>query len=350
MPEDLAADADEIRQNALRGLTKFDTAQRAASTLTGRRSLRNRPEEYPTDVPDAPQGVPVRSARSLLFAPGDRPDLIQKAAVSGADAIIIDLEDAVAADRKAEARAVIRGMAMPGEVDILVRVNAADTGLIFEDLAAAVRLGVSGIVVPKAETAASMMQIDGAIAVLETERGLQAGDIDLVPLVESALGVRNAYEILAAVDRVRAVLFGSGEQGDLVADLGCQWTPDGTGLLHARSAVLLAARAAGIAEPLDAVFMDFRNDDALRVECQLAQRIGFVGKCAIHPRQVPVIHEVFTPDTAELEHQRRVLEAFDTAESQGLASIAVDGRMVDYAVAKRARALLARSAMNGREA
>jgi citrate lyase subunit beta/citryl-CoA lyase len=284
--------------------------------------------------------------RSLLFSPGDRPDLIQKAAASGADGIIVDLEDAVAADNKPTARATVRDMTMPGGVEILVRVNAEETGLMYDDLIAAVRPGVAGVVIPKAESAASMTRIDGAMTALETERGLVRGSIDVLPLVESALGVRDAYDVLTAADRVRAVLFGSGEQGDLVADLGCEWTPEGTGLLHARSEVLLAARAAGITEPLDAVFMDFRNDDALRLECELARRIGYVGKCAIHPRQVAVIHDVFSPDADEIARLQRVLEAFEEAESQGLASIAVDGRMVDYAVAKRARVLLARSGLH----
>ncbi|MGE0219428.1 HpcH/HpaI aldolase/citrate lyase family protein [Mycolicibacterium sp.] len=285
----------------------------------------------------------MKPVRSLLFAPGDRPDLIGKAAASGADAIIVDLEDAVAVDRKPEARTIVRDTELPTGVEVLVRVNAEDTGLLYDDLAVAIRPGVAGIVVPKAESAASMTRLDGAVTALEAARGLAPGSVDLVPLVESALGVRNAYDVLTAADRVRAVLFGSGEQGDLVADLDCEWTPEGTALLHARSQVLLAARAAGLSEPLDAVFMDFRNDDALRVECELARRLGYVGKCAIHPRQVPVIHEVFTPDADVVAGQERILKAFEEAEAQGLASISVDGRMVDYAVARRARAILART-------
>lgn len=285
----------------------------------------------------------MKPVRSLLFAPGDRPDLIGKAAASGADAIIVDLEDAVAVDRKPEARTIVRDTELPTGVEVLVRVNAEDTGLLYDDLAVAIRPGVAGIVVPKAESAASMTRLDGAVTALEAARGLAPGSVDLVPLVESALGVRNAYDVLTAADRVRAVLFGSGEQGDLVADLDCEWTPEGTALLHARSQVLLAARAAGLSEPLDAVFMDFRNDDALRVECELARRLGYVGKCAIHPRQVAVIHEVFTPDADVVAGQERILKAFEEAEAQGLASISVDGRMVDYAVARRARAILART-------
>jgi len=146
-----------------------------------------------------------------------------------------------------------------------------------------------------------------------------------------------------ASDRVACVMFGGGEQGDLVADLGCEWTPEGTGLMQARAQVLLSSRAAGIQHPFEAVFMDFRNLEALRVEAELARRLGYVGKVAIHPAQVSVINEVFTPPADVVEQQRRILEAFEKAEAEGKASIGVDGKMVDYAVARVARTVIARA-------
>jgi citrate lyase subunit beta/citryl-CoA lyase len=149
--------------------------------------------------------------------------------------------------------------------------------------------------------------------------------------------------MMLAADRVTTVMFGGGEQGDLVADLGVEWTPEGTGLHHARARVLLEARAAGVTDPIDAVFMDFRNLEALDVEAQLVRRLGYVGKVAIHPAQVPVINEVFTPSAAEVAHHRRIIEEFERALASGSASIAVDGKMVDYAVARVARAVLARA-------
>ncbi len=130
---------------------------------------------------------------------------------------------------------------------------------------------------------------------------------------------------------------------DLVADLGVEWTPEGTGLMQARSQVLLSARAAGVPYPMEAVFMDFRNPEGLRVECELARTLGYVGKVAIHPAQVEVINDVFTPSPEVVEYQRKVLAAFEEAEARGMASIAVDGKMVDYAVARVARGILARA-------
>ncbi|MGH9247696.1 MAG: HpcH/HpaI aldolase/citrate lyase family protein [Acidimicrobiales bacterium] len=284
----------------------------------------------------------MQTLRSMLFSPGNRRDLIEKAGRSGADAVIVDLEDAVPADAKDAARAGLADLPVV-PVPVYVRVNAVDTGWLWDDVVAAGQAGVAGVVVPKAEDPDVMRRIDGALTALEVTAGRTTGEADVIPLIESALGVLATHAMLTSSERVRAVLFGSGEQGDLVADLGCEWTPDGTGLLHARSHVLLAARAAGIDQPLDAVFMDFRNPDALRTECRLARRLGYVGKVAIHPAQIPVIHEVFTPTPEEVAHHRRVLDAFEKALAEGSASINVDGQMVDYAVARLARTVLARA-------
>ena len=125
--------------------------------------------------------------------------------------------------------------------------------------------------------------------------GKNPGSITMVPLIESAIGVRLTYEMALASERVECVMFGGGEQGDLVADLGVEWTPEGTGLMPAHAQVLLSSRAAGVPYPMEAVFMDFRNPDGLRIECELARTLGYVGKVAIHPSQVEVINDVFTP-------------------------------------------------------
>jgi citrate lyase subunit beta/citryl-CoA lyase len=280
--------------------------------------------------------------RSMIFTPGNRRDLIEKAIRSGADAVIIDLEDAVAVEAKPAARDLL-GDLPASPVPLYVRVNGAATDFIWDDLVAAAKAGVAGIVLPKAEDPGLLKEIDGALTATEITAGHTCGSISVIPLIESGLGVRLTYEMLVASTRIESVLFGGGEQGDLVADLGCEWTPDGIGLLHARSQVLLSARAAGIEHPMEAVFMDFRNLDALRVECELARRLGYVGKVAIHPAQVAVINDVFTPAPDVVAYQRKILAAFDKAVAEGSASIAVDGRMVDYAVARVAKTLIARS-------
>jgi citrate lyase subunit beta / citryl-CoA lyase len=279
--------------------------------------------------------------RSLIFVPGNKPDLIPKAIATGADAVIVDLEDGVPAADKPRTRERLTDLPA-ADVPLFVRVNDATTEWFWHDVVAAARAGTAAIVLPKAEDPDVLRRIDGALSAIEVDGGREPGGTALIPLIESAKGVHLAHEVLTSTPRVQAVLFGSGEQGDLVVDLGCEWTPDGTGLQHARSQVLLAARVAGV-QPLEAVFMDFRNLDALRTECLLARRIGYTGKTAIHPAQVAVINEVFTPTPEEVAAQRRILEAFERALAEGSASISLDGRMVDYAVARQARSILARA-------
>ena len=281
----------------------------------------------------------MKAVRSMLFAPGDRPDLIAKAARSPADGVIVDLEDGVAAGVKQEARANL-GSLPDGEVSFFVRLNGSGTGLMWEDLLAAAHAGVAGVIIPKVERRRVMLKVCGALSALEAATGRPDGSIALVPMIETALGVQNAFEIVGGSPRVRAVMLGSGEQGDLVADLRVQWDPEGTGLHYSRSRVLLAARSAGLAQPIDGVFMDYRNLEGLRTESRLARRMGYVAKLAIHPAQVAVINEVFTPTEEELARNRAILEAFEEAESRGTAAVGVEGRMVDYAVARTARSVL----------
>jgi len=287
--------------------------------------------------------------RSMLFTPGHRHDLVAKAIASGTDAVIVDLEDAVALEEKPAARAGLSDLP-PSDVPVYVRTNAPDTEMFWDDVVAAGQASIDGIVIPKAETADLVREVDGALRALEMTAGRQVGSITVIPLIESGLGVRATFDIMSIGGRVGSVLFGGGEQGDLVADLGVEWTPEGTGLMHTRSQVLLDARAAGCEHPMEAVFMDFKNLDALRVECELARTLGYVGKVAIHPAQIPVIHDVFTPTAEEVAHQRRIIDEFDAALAEGRASIQIDGKMVDYAVARVARAILARASLADRAA
>jgi len=284
----------------------------------------------------------MKPVRSMLFTPGDRLDMVEKATRSGTDAVIVDLEDAVSLDRKSAARENLATLP-DSPVPYYVRTNAADTGMLWDDVMAMARSDVVGLILPKADDPKVISMLHGALTVLERQAGREEGSITVIPLIESALGVRLTYEIALSSERVECVMFGGGEQGDLVADLGVEWTPDGTGLMQARSQVLLSSRAAQVPYPMEAVFMDFRNLEALRVECELARTLGYVGKVAIHPAQIPVINDVFTPDPDAVAYHRKVLAAFEEAEAQGKASIAVDGKMVDYAVARVARAVIARS-------
>lgn len=282
------------------------------------------------------------AVRSLLFTPGHRSDLIAKAFRSAADAVIVDLEDAVAHSAKEEARANLASLP-DSSIPSFVRLNSFDTGLFWKDLVAATHAGADGVILPKAEQRQVMLKVCGALSALETATGRPDGSITLVPMIETAIGVQNAFEVLDGCPRVGAVMFGSAEQGDLVADLGVQWEPTGSGLHYSRSRVLLAARAAGLPYPIDGVFMNYRDSEALRTESQLGRRMGYVGKLAIHPAQVAVINEVFTPTPEEVSHHRKILDMFEKAEAEGIASVGAGGRMVDYAVARTARSVLARA-------
>ncbi len=284
----------------------------------------------------------MQPMRSMIFTPGHRHDLVEKALRSGADGVIVDLEDAVAMDEKANARRMLADLPA-ARVQMYVRTNGPETEMFWDDVVACGQADIDGIVIPKAEHPELLIQVDGALRALELASGRSPGSIGLIPLIESGLGVRNVFEMMKTADRVWTVMYGGGEQGDLVADLGVEWTPDGTGLMHSRAKTLMDARAAGVEHPMEAVFMDFRNLDALRVECELARTLGYVGKVAIHPAQVAVINDVFTPSAEEVAHHRKIIEAFDAALEEGSASIAVDGKMVDYAVARVARAVLARA-------
>jgi citrate lyase subunit beta / citryl-CoA lyase len=284
----------------------------------------------------------MKPVRSMLFTPGNRLDMLQKAGRSGTDAVIVDLEDAVSIDNKTEARDNLARLP-DSPVPYFVRTNSLETGLLWDDVSAIGDGDVAGVILPKAEDPLTISRLDGALTALEKSSGRPEGSITLIPLIESALGVRLTFEMARASRRVECVMFGGGEQGDLVADLGVEWTPEGTGLMLARSQVLLSARAAGVPYPMEAVFMDFRNLDALRVESELARTLGYVGKVAIHPAQIAVINEVFTPSAAAVEYQRKVLAAFEEAEAEGKAAIAIDGKMVDYAVARVARTVIARA-------
>jgi citrate lyase subunit beta/citryl-CoA lyase len=268
--------------------------------------------------------------------------MLEKAVRSGTDAVIVDLEDSVSLDQKAAARDNLSSLP-ESPVPYYVRTNAVETGLLWDDVIAAGAAPVVGVIIPKAEDPKVISQIHGALTAMEQVSGKPQGSITLIPLIESGLGVRLTYEMAMASDRVECVMFGGGEQGDLVADLGVEWTAEGTGLMQARSQTLLSSRAAGVPYPMEAVFMDFRNLEGLRIECELARRLGYVGKVAIHPAQVEVINDVFTPSAEVVEYQRKVLAAFEQAEAAGSASIAVDGKMVDYAVARVARAIIARA-------
>lgn len=283
----------------------------------------------------------MRPLRSLLFSPGIRPDMMEKAPRSGADALIFDLEDSVPRNKLPEARRhVAEALRLHSNRRIFVRINHPSTGEAEADLDA-LTSPFEGVILPKAEDVAEVVLLDNLLHSLEKRLGLEPGRILLVPLVESCLGLRFSYEMAVAAPRVGSLAFSSGEEGDFMVDLGGHWTPEGQAFLYPRSKVVCDARAAGIEYPLDGVFMNLKDDEALRRECRLARILGYTGKMAIHPRQIPIIHEVFTPSDEEIEYARGLVAAFREAEADGRGAVEFRGMMVDYANVKRAGRVLA---------
>lgn len=281
--------------------------------------------------------------RSLLFAPGNHARRVEKALSLDADAVILDLEDAVAVSEKPATRAVVAAaLGRPRRGLLYVRVNAIDTEFCYGDLVAVVQAGLDGVILPKAESAAGIATIDWLMAQLERDRSLPHGTVDLIPIVETARGLQQIDAILSAGHRVRRVAFGA---GDFTLDLNMAWTRGETELAHARAMVVTASRAAGIDAPLDTVWADLTDAAGLEASARTALACGFQGKMCIHPDQVTVVNRVFTPSDAEIAAAERVCAAFERAEAEGNAAIQVDGKFIDYPIVYRAQRVLQKVAV-----
>lgn len=279
--------------------------------------------------------------RSFLFAPGNHPRRVEKCLTLGADAVILDLEDAVANAEKAGTRAVVvQALSAPRRCQGYVRVNALGTQWCHGDFMAVVAEGVDGIVLPKVESAGDLQTAEWLLAALERERGLPEGGIDLIPIIETAAGFSNLASIARAARRTRRLSFGA---GDFTLDVGITWSRDEAELLPYRTAFVVESRAAGLEPPLDTVWVALKDPEGFQRSVQRARDLGFQGKLCIHPDQVPVVNDCFRPTEAELEHARRVVDAFAQAERDGLAAIQVDGQFVDYPIVYRAQRLIARA-------
>lgn len=265
-------------------------------------------------------------ARSYLFVPGDRPDRFDKAMAAGADAVIVDLEDAVAPAKKAQARAAI-GKWLSAEKKILLRINADTTEWYREDLQLARAVGVAGILLSKAQS------IDGALQAICVETGKF-----LLPQVETAQGFENAYA-LASTPGVQRLLFGT---LDFQVDLGIEG--EGDELAYFRSELVLVSRLAGIQSPVDGPSTALDDAEQVTADTQRARRMGFGGKLCIHPRQVAPVNAVFAPSAADLAWAKRVLA---TAKESDGAAVALDGRMVDRPVILKAEQIVREALRRG---
>jgi citrate lyase beta subunit len=275
----------------------------------------------------------LSSARSLLFTPGSDRRKLVRALEAPADAIVVDLEDAVPLAEKARARSLTAEVLAGAEPAsrLAVRVNAAGTAFWEEDLRLAGELDLGALVVPKATPS--------AVA------DLPADGPPVVAVIETAQGLKQAYET-ASSPKVAALLLGA---VDLGIELRLAARPDGQEILYARSQIVLDSAAAGIRAPFDLVHLQTDDDAGLQEECRLARSLGFRGKACIHPAQVEIVNRVFSPSEQEVVQARRVVGAYETGTRHGRGAIALDGEMVDLAVVDRARQVLAEAERNTRD-
>ncbi len=288
--------------------------------------------------------------RSLLFIPGDSEKKLGKADASGADALILDIEDSVAPERKPTARQLIAEHLRTrprGEraSELWVRINPLDSGLALDDLVAVVPAAPDGIMLPKPDSAADVVRLSLYLDALEAQAGLEPGAIGVIPVATETAAAPFRLDTYAQVRpaRLRALTWGA---EDLSAAVGASTNmdpPGGWGLTYrlARSLTLLAAHAAQVAA-IETLYVDFRDEEGLRASCRAARAEGFSGRLAIHPAQVGPINESFTPSEPELEHARRVVAAFEAAPGAGV--VAIDGKMVDIPHLKQARTVLGAAA------
>ena len=265
--------------------------------------------------------------------------MLVKSLGTGTDALVWDLEDAVAPAEKDLARTTIcNALQSPGSntKPIYVRINSLGAGMLEPDLTHIVHPGLYGVMLSKAESPSQVQELDQALSKLEETRGLKPGIVKIHCILETCLGVLNAFAVAKASARVDGVSFGA---EDFTLDLGTARTRGGAELAFARASVALAAGAAKVLA-IDTVFSDLNDQEGLAAECQVARQLGFKGKFALHPKQIDIINREFSPSEAEFAYAERVIEAFNRAQEANAGVITVDGKMVDFPVVERARQLL----------
>lgn len=273
--------------------------------------------------------------RSLLFLPGNNPNMLINGNCLGADAVIFDLEDAVSPQEKDAARILVRNtmrymnFAM---CETVVRINSVDTAYWKKDLEVIIPQKPDLILLPKAGTKEDVLIADEYISEIEKKCGLKEGTVGLMPLIETALGVENSYKIASCTERVKALFLGA---EDLTADLQCKRTKEGKEIEYARTRLVVAARAAGV-DVYDTPFTDVNDDEGIVIDTKKAKSLGFTGKASISPRHVEVINEVFSPTEEEISYAYEVIEAIRLAKEQGKGAISLRGKMIDAPIVARA--------------
>jgi citrate lyase beta subunit len=292
--------------------------------------------------------MPIQTRRALLFMPGDDRHKIEKGAALQVDSIIMDLEDGVALSQKAVARTTVAAVLREidfGATERLVRLNpVVPDGLYRDDFAATIEGRPDGYVIPKVESPDQLQDIASWLTRAEQRHKWPDNSIILIAIVETALGIVNLREIAGASPRLRALAFGA---EDLASDLGATRTTEGWEVFYARSALVLHAKAAGL-QAIDTPFVDLKADDSLLLaDAERAATMGYSGKLAIHPRQVKVLQQAFTPTAAQIDRARRLIEAHDAQQSAGTGVFNFEGRMVDRPMVRHAEQILDRARAAG---
>ena len=278
--------------------------------------------------------------RSMLFLPGNAPKMIINGNYLGSDAVIFDLEDAVAPDQKDAARLLVRNVLGALEfdrVETIVRINSIDTPYWQKDLEAIVPCKPDIIMLPKTSMAKDVEVVDDYLTALEAKLGMVSGTVRLMPLIETALGIENAYFIASARKRVVALFLGA---EDLTADLRCKRTKEGREIDYARSRMVNAARAAGV-DVYDTPFTDVNDGEGIVADATYAKSLGFTGKASISPRHITAINTVFSPTEADIAYAYEVMDAIAEAKAQGKGAIALRGKMIDAPIVARAQQTIA---------
>ncbi len=288
----------------------------------------------------------MHSRRALLYMPGDDRHKIEKATTLGVDCICMDMEDGVAANKKAEARSTIAKALQEldfGKSEKLARINAVGSGMEEQDIRAVLPHHPDGIVIPKMEELGQIQWASEIIEAAELQNGWAVGSIRILVDVETARGVLNLKEI-ASHPRLDALIFG-GE--DYAASVGATRTPEAIELLYAREATVAAAAAYGL-QAIDIVAIDFKDLEAVRRESEFGAQLGFTGKQIIHPAQIGPVQAAFTPDNQAIAHARRIVETFEASQAKGAGAYALDGKMIDRPLLKNAQKVLDRARAAGK--
>ena len=276
----------------------------------------------------------------MLFVPGNNPGMLLNADIYGADALILDLEDAVAPGEKDAARILVRGALTSLDYagcEIIIRINPLGSGYTLEDIRAVVPLKPAMLMPTKVSSAKDIEIISAMMEEAERDHGMPEGTVGLLPLIETAIGVENAYGIATADPRVKAIFLGA---EDLSSDLQAVRSKENIEIIYARGRMVMAARAAGV-DVYDTPFTDTNDEEGLRLDAEHARALGFTGKAVISPRHVEAVNAAFTPTEREITYAREVLDVIEDGKKRGLGAVSLRGKMIDKPIVDRAERILA---------